>query len=710
MPRRTLGKREIDARPDRIDLRDREYQPRLVSLPDQHPCNEFIDQHIGEYVDLGLILDQGNEGACTGFGLAAVVNYLLWDRERRVLPDDELVTDIPSVSPRMLYQMARIYDEWPGEDYEGSSCRGAMKGWHRHGVCRDSLWPYWKPSRQRAKKKQSTVPPKDGWQRDAATRPLGAYYRVNKDSIAEMQAAIFEVGAVYCSGMVHSGWDAPVATDGSRLAVIQPPTDDSSGGHAFAVMGYTVDGFIVQNSWGTDWGSKGFALLPYEDWIQNGMDAWVAVLGAPMRIHSTRRTRASKSLEATASGRAQWFWRSDKASRAERYQNPAVQPLEEGRAYEHTVVLGNDGQPLNSFLVFNQSRRALRESAYELPKKSFDQQAGKKKRLAIYVHGGLNSEKASIKRVSAMAPYLIANDIYPLFITWKSGWLESLTGILGDEVSRMTPGKEERAEGWINDKLKQITEAKDRALESVSSVGARPLWTQMKQNAAAAAEGNSGLMLIAKALADLKAAHPGLELHLIGHSAGSIVLGHLLELLTRRKLKAHTCSLYAPACTIPFANKYYGNAVKAGTLSKNRLFVDVLSDDLERGDSVGPYGHSLLYLVSRALETVHKMPLLGMQHAWLPPASVPDDSWHKDYLTAVKKWQTFAGNTIQPRVEERDSIVIHRRLVGAQWKPIEETKAAHGSFDNDVEAIERTLLRILSATSLNAQVECLLDF
>ena len=35
----------------------------------------------------------------------------------------------------MFYELAKLYDEWPGQDYEGSSCRGALKGWHKHGVC-----------------------------------------------------------------------------------------------------------------------------------------------------------------------------------------------------------------------------------------------------------------------------------------------------------------------------------------------------------------------------------------------------------------------------------------------------------------------------------------------------------------------------------------------------------------------------------------------
>lgn len=41
----------------------------------------------------------------------------------------------------MLYELARRYDEWPGEGYVGSSARGAMKAWERHGVCAHAEWP-----------------------------------------------------------------------------------------------------------------------------------------------------------------------------------------------------------------------------------------------------------------------------------------------------------------------------------------------------------------------------------------------------------------------------------------------------------------------------------------------------------------------------------------------------------------------------------------
>lgn len=126
----------LDARPDRLDLRDRAYQPPTLSLPSQWPLEKDVERLFPAYSNAGLILDQGQEGACTGFGLAAVVNYLQWTRSY----GEGGKGAFKSVSPYMLYDLARFYDEWPGQDYDGSSCRGAMKGWHKHGVCEQSLW------------------------------------------------------------------------------------------------------------------------------------------------------------------------------------------------------------------------------------------------------------------------------------------------------------------------------------------------------------------------------------------------------------------------------------------------------------------------------------------------------------------------------------------------------------------------------------------
>ena len=56
-------------------------------------------------------------------------------------------------------------------------------------------------------------------------------------------------------------------------------------GHAFVIVGYNARGFLIQNSWGAQWGSGGFALLTYRDWLANGMDCWAVQLGVPTEDH-----------------------------------------------------------------------------------------------------------------------------------------------------------------------------------------------------------------------------------------------------------------------------------------------------------------------------------------------------------------------------------------------------------------------------------------
>jgi hypothetical protein len=663
MPTRTRNGRTFDARPDRVDLRDRIYQPKLVSLPH---CFPDIDSMLGaiEPYAKQFVLDQGTEGACTGFGLAAVVNYLQWRN------NSYAVKGLDPVSPRMLYHLARIYDEWPGEDYEGSSCRGAMKGWHRHGACTDALWPY-----RNAKGEVAFVAPKSGWDSDAAMRPLGAYYRVDAKSISDMQAALHEVGAVYASANVHNGWFLKRA---KTLPLIKM---DSKivGGHAFAITGYNEDGFIVQNSWGPGWGYHGFAVLTYEDWALNGDDAWVAVLGAPMRVAAGASAFRAVSLQGTVGAGA--------AKPSYSYRDKRAEPLSESAAYLHALVMGNDGAPINRILVAENAAAAVRHASFELPKQWLASlPAQQSPKLAIYVHGGLNSEEASIKRARMMAPYFLANGIYPLFITWKSGAMETVGDILSDSTREIFRGQPDMRDEGIADKIRdKLAEARDRSIEvATERLLVKPMWSQMKQNAEAAAAGGGGTALLAAALAALKKQFPALELHLAGHSAGSIVLGHLLPLLDPT-LKVSTLSLMAPACTVGFAVQRYGDAIAAGRVAASAVHVDLMDDERELADTVGPYGKSLLYLVSRALETRHKMPILGMEWAW--KANPPEDKWagDADSNAALAAWLAIA-KPMTVRYHDRKR---QRVPTGTGTIPL-----AHGSFDNDIEVVTKMLERM----------------
>ena len=479
----------LDARPDRPDLRDRLYQPPLVSLPHQYPPPEWIETYLPRYSKAGLILDQGEEGACTGFGLAAVINYLLF--RQFVLGK---TPSSPTVSTRMIYHLARKYDEWPGEDYEGSSCRGAMKGWFHHGVCSDKLWPY------RDKNGDAKfVPPDPKWNADAAQRPLGAYYRIMKDSITDLQAAINEVGAVYVSSDVHRGWDS-IANTTSAIPTIPWKTGTAPvGGHAFALVGYDASGFIVQNSWGEDWGFHGFARVTYDDWLTNGDDAWVAVMGAPIAACAPAIMLASlRTLSASDAHLGAGLANGATADVVAELARPNAWNTE--TAVNHTVILGNDGLPDHVTIEDADAAAAVERVCYELPKAWLKSPKNGGRRIAVYAHGGLNDLTASLERAKVMGPWFEQNGVYPVFVAWQSGVADTIENIIGDLIDDLVSGAQDRKTRSLVD---TISEARDYLIEVAAIVPARPIWSQMKQNAVAASSGAGGMVTLATCLARL---------------------------------------------------------------------------------------------------------------------------------------------------------------------------------------------------------------
>lgn len=665
----------LNVQPDPADLRDRPYTPPPVSLPATFPADTTLRECIGAYNQAGLILNQGREGACTGFGLACVINYLRW--RARQMPDN-----LESVSPRMLYHFARRYDEYEGENYEGSSCRGALKGWYHNGVCLESHWPY-RPGDERSL-------PAGGWDSHAAEHTLGVYYRVQVKAITDVQAAIHEVGAIYVSAYTHTGWETVGNTASpptSHLGLPVIPYDGSvsrKGGHAFALVGYNRKGFVIQNSWGKRWGAAGFAVITYEDWLMHAMDAWVAAMGVPGVI-SGRLASTTAPITSTVSSPATDSW------------------WDETTAYRHSIVLGNNGK-VNRFDQVDGLTRTLQNQACVLPDNWFRTTGQQQKRVVLYAHGGLNSEKSAIDRARAMGRYFLGNGCYPLFLVWKTGLLESIAGIITDMFASQADERARGAGKWLSDNLT------DPLIEkTIGRPFARPLWSEMKENAALAAETGRGGDLLITALKSLAQTWgKQFELHLVGHSAGSIILGWLLESLGRRGLIGQVASLhlYAPACTVSFANRYFA---PYGSLMKN-LFIDILSDGREQDDHVAQiYRKSLLYLVSNGLEPDSRTPLMGLHNVYTPAYS----GWDGSSRTAetLAAWQhAVAINRVDKRLTIHNRETFVTRLPDSKGNRGITAKASHGGFDNDVEVIGKTLQHITGGNPLVLPVDDLSGF
>jgi hypothetical protein len=631
--------RLLDASPDRIDIRDWFYQPRLIPLPDQLINCDLVPD----------ILDQGSEGACTGYALAAVIDFLL--HQRKV---------VRRVSPRMLYELARRYDEWPGEQYEGSSARGTMKGWVRHGVCADRSWP---KDRRGAHHFTSAIAI------EALSTPGGAYYRVMHRQVRDVHAALNEVGILYATLMVHAGWDKPGPRtvklsyrSGGMVRQRELPVISRRGradsGHAVAIVGYTAQGFIVQNSWGRTWGVDGFALLPYEDYLLHATDVWVAQLGVPVAVD---------------------LWAAGETDTTEGMQR-ACQAIPLAAIRPYVIDVGNNGELSTSGSYWTTEQDLARLFDNVIPETT---KTWSKRRVLLYLHGGLNDEQAVARRVVAFRDVLLANEIYPLHVMWESGVVEALSNMIRDLFTDV----DERAGAaeWMHRLRDGLLEAKDRSVELTAAVPGTALWNEMKENARLASEHpakRGGMQVLARhGQAALKRAGESerrrWELHVVGHSAGSIFAAHALPHLVALGVPVKSVTFMAPAITVAQFKRLVWPFIQEGRCPVPSLFL--LGDEAERSDSVGPYGKSLLYLVSNAFEGRRGVPILGMEK----------------FLGADGEVHRLT----QRPIGGLPALVIAGR---GQGTASASRSVTHGGFDNDPFTLNSILRRILGGEPARA--------
>lgn len=629
-------KRVLDARPDTLDFRDVLFTPTLVEVPPVLPLEDYREAN-------APILNQGSEGACTGFGLAAVANYLLLRRAQSF----KLSTP-PKVSARMLYEMARRYDEWPGENYDGSSARGAMKGWHKHGVCAEDLWKY-----KSGKSKTDVLTPKriEG----AVEHPLGAYFRVNHKDLVAMHAALAEVRVLYSTAQVHEGWDN-IGGDG---IISYTPDVKILGGHAFAIVAYDRKGFWIQNSWGEDWGHHGFAHITYDDWLENGTDVWVARLGAPVDLATDRAVATAYS---------------SRNSKATSYSFQDLRP--------HIILSGNDGQ-LNPNGQFGSDRNSVKE----IFEKHFPAitQNWSRKRILLYAHGGLVGEDSAVQRIADYRERMLKNEIYPISFIWKSDIWNTIANLLKDAAkSRKPEGIFDSAKDFMLDRL-------DDALEPIARLaGGKLLWSEMKENAERATTTRQGAARIAAEFLQTAVQSKVVdEIHIAGHSAGSIFMGPVLSHLTGQlNLKIDTCTLWAAACTTGFFNEHYTPLIGKSKLGRIAMFN--LSDRAERDDHCAHvYQKSLLYLVSHAFEEKARVP-------WISPDGTPIAGMEKHALKDPKIAAKIKSGELELIIAPNNSPSGNENASEAR---------AHGAFDDDENTIQALMARIKKAKRVTAPVE-----
>jgi hypothetical protein len=174
------------------------------------------------------------------------------------------------------------------------------------------------------------------------------------------------------------------------------------------------------------------------------------------------------------------------------------------------------------------------------------------------------------------------------------------------EVLRPTGGVWEQMQKFWNERLERL----------LSPLGTR-IWGEMKQNAEAISSNRkSGARILYELTRrpNWQAANP-MRLHLIGHSAGSIVHSHVVDRLGKAGWTFDSLNFLAPAVTVAEFDRLVRPQFQAGTVKLLRQFH--LTDSAEQQDPtckpILGYGRSLLYLVSGSFEGGVRVPILGME-------------------------------------------------------------------------------------------------
>lgn len=550
---------------DPHDLRDRVYRPTLRELPNRIDPPAFLKAFD--------VRDQNGAPSCTGHALAHLIDL---NRYRSNRPG------LDRVSAQMLYRTARLQEQAiTGEGLQ--NLRSVIKGFYHYGVCREESWNTRTAAAPNDPFADELTPDRA---KEARGITLGAYYRV-QPYLNDYHAAIREARAILVSAEIHEGWRQDEVTAPQTGKIV--PGIEGHGGHAFVIVGYNEDGFLILNSWGPNWGRwgklPGVALWLYEDWADRVMDAWVLRLGvsAPEAFtHSNRRQGISFDL------------------RPVRVQASACHQLL--GHYSHL----DDGHHVEHG-SYASTRRSVEMTTARLAGKA----TRADRQILLSVSGSLLDVKRAFAFEVARKTKLRAKGLYPYALFWCNDVIESATAVL----SRLIDEAIER--------VGRGAPSLDAMIETTCAGIGRAFWRDLKHAARVAGRhGTDGPESDGDAahLFDAFAAIEDADIHLIVDGAGAVLLGEYLRgFNSRRGSRAErdrvkdagrrfierTASLSLIAPTMEFDEFYDAyrpliKSLKDRDPDRVRLFVPDLS--LESKLCVGAYSKSILDLVLRSFE------------------------------------------------------------------------------------------------------------
>ena len=200
-----------------------------------------IESDLRQTGNLPPVYEQGELGSCTGNAIAAAIQYASKAQSK------------PNVIPSRLfiYYNERLLEGTVDVD-AGAEIRDGIKSVAKEGVCAETVWPY--------DISKFTKKPSDKAYKEAQTGIIKQYSRVPVSQAHIQSVLSHKIPIVFGCSLYESFNSEEVAKTG----MVPMPREDEKyvGGHCMLLVGYTKTHFIVQNSWGSEWGDGGYCYMP----------------------------------------------------------------------------------------------------------------------------------------------------------------------------------------------------------------------------------------------------------------------------------------------------------------------------------------------------------------------------------------------------------------------------------------------------------------
>jgi C1A family cysteine protease len=153
--------------------------------------------------------------------------------------------------------------------------RDGIKSLVTCGVCSEDKWPY--------AISQFAVKPAKPCYNEASDHQITSYQRI--ETLDQMRACLADGFPFVFGFSVYESFETPAVAQSGK-APMPGPDERLLGGHAVLAVGYNDADkrFTVRNSWGPQWGIKGYFTLPY-DYLANAnlaADFWTIRRGEKM--------------------------------------------------------------------------------------------------------------------------------------------------------------------------------------------------------------------------------------------------------------------------------------------------------------------------------------------------------------------------------------------------------------------------------------------